>query len=278
MDGNDIAALTVFGADWLIFAVAMVQAFRVFPQKRKRFFGMLVAGLCSSMLYVTVSVAVYQFGANKLWLLLGTSGWYIMIICSNFVYATRIKSLGLFGGRVDRVAAATPWFFLFLLTPILALSLLGPFLPINGSTAAVKTASFVLAVVLSACIAVGEIFLFVVLLKKVREILEFRDDVRKRLVVELSVAVAILVALEVALLVSKFLPNNVDRILRPLVYLLRYFLVIRFYDELLEDINQAYLTDIEAFEFGQAFNIASKEAKLDAAHASAASRSDAATE
>jgi len=46
--------------------------------------------------------------------------------------------------------------------------------------------------------------------------------------------------------------------LRPLVYILRFFLVIRFYDDLLEDINRAYRTDLDAFELGQALDEASK--------------------
>lgn len=250
MESYNIAALVLFGVDWLLFLLAMVQAVRVFPQKRKRFFVFVVVGLCGAILYESVTVAVFQFGANPLWGLLSISGWFVMITCCNFVYAIRIRSLGVYGGAVDRVAACTPWFFVCLIAPIYVIALISPALPINPNTAAVKVAATVLQIALSGSIAVGEIFLFAVLLRKVRMILEFRDDVRRRLMRELSVSVAVLVGLEIAVLVSKFVGGNYDRLLRPLVYLLRFVLVIRFYDELLEDINRAYCSD--AFELGRA--------------------------
>lgn len=253
MDGYNIAALVLFGADWLLFLLAMVQAFRVFPQKRKRFFILVVVGLCAAILFESVSVAVFQFNVNPLWGLLSISGWYVMITCCNFVYAIRIRSLGVYGGVLDRVASCIPWFFLGLLTPIYVIAMISPALPINPNSAAVKVVATVLQITLSGSIAVGEIFLFVVLLRKVQMILEFRDDVRRRLMRELSVSVAVLVALEIAVLVSKFVGGNYDRLLRPLVYILRFFLVIRFYDDLLEDINRGFCTDV--FELGRALDV-----------------------
>lgn len=221
LDVYSILAYIFLCIDWLLFLMAISKAIKVFPNKNRRFFILLVLGLCNSILFAMTQTAVFQFGVSNLLLLtLGAVFWFLMIVCCNFVYSARIQSLGGYF-RLEKLVKWTPYIFIVVLTPIVILAECAAFIKIDATTKIMTLAGLVLGVTLIVFIAVGEVFLHMALLNRVFEILEYRGQVKRRLMVELGLSMVVLVILEIILLVSRLLSNNMDTILRPFTYLLR---------------------------------------------------------
>eukprot|EP00834_Sanchytrium_tribonematis_P004433 NODE_218_length_12464_cov_0.653781.p8 type:complete len:263 gc:universal NODE_218_length_12464_cov_0.653781:9638-8850(-) len=240
-DANFIIAFAIYGADVLLFLQALCKALIVFPNKGRKFFILIIIGLIAAILHGTmVTITIYLGVPGIFHSIFGSIAWYLMIFCSNYLYAMRIKSLGL-NNKYDKLVSWTPWIMLIIMIPNNTIGTTS--LYIDGDVgSSLKYVSYIIAITFSVLIAVLEIFLYSILFQKLMEILEYRNDAKKKLIYELSASLILLITIDLLLIISKAAANNIDKSLRPFSYLLRLYMLIRFYDELLEEVNKSYLS------------------------------------
>ena len=226
-------AFMFWGADWLLVVQGITRAVVVFPHKRKKMFILIVAGLVSSLLNSSLAMAEIYFGNPLIYYtIFGLSSWYVMIFTSSYVYAIRIKSLG-GHSKFDKSVQLTPWIILIFAIPVNTIGLLSRYLPQLVSVNLISSTIF------SVFLAVGEIYLYSVLLYKISDILEYRDGAKRILIYQLTASLGLLTILEVLLIASKLSSNAMDRFLRPFNYTLRLVLVIQFFDDLLQELENS---------------------------------------
>eukprot|EP00834_Sanchytrium_tribonematis_P007938 NODE_810_length_3750_cov_0.623939.p1 type:complete len:268 gc:universal NODE_810_length_3750_cov_0.623939:2807-2004(-) len=237
MDFHEIMAFALYGADWLLFVQSITTAYFVFPSKKKPFYILLNIGLCSSMIFSTMQILVLYFNIPYIYhVIIGNIGWYLMIFTAALIYVKRIESLGGYHSH-GRLIHRIPYYFLFIMIPVNIISILA--LYTNGALNDIfKSISFITGILFSILIASGEIYLYLVLLQRIKDILEYRTKARRKLTNELSASMLCLVAFDILLIVSKFALSNLDRHLRGFSYVLRFYFVIRFFDDLLDDCNR----------------------------------------
>eukprot|EP00834_Sanchytrium_tribonematis_P004486 NODE_224_length_12322_cov_0.795549.p3 type:complete len:269 gc:universal NODE_224_length_12322_cov_0.795549:4300-5106(+) len=244
ISGYDIIAFALWGADVLLFFQCMCKSYFVFPHKNRKFYMLLVSGLIGGIIFATTTIITSYFLVGNVPVsIFGLVAWFVMIVNCYFVYSIRIQSMGGYN-RFDKFAAKIPWIFIIVTLPIFLIVVVTYFLVNDQAKEILKEVSLVLGIIFSVLITVSEAFLYLVLLQKVREILEYRTTAKKKLVWELSFALVLIVILDVLLIISKVAIVSLDKNLRPFTYLLRFVYIVRFYDDLLEDVNQSYLSNI----------------------------------
>ena len=98
--------------------------------------------------------------------------------------------------------------------------------------------SLIYSTVFSVIIALAEIFMYYVLFHKIIDILEYRNAVKKVLMIELTLSLVFLVILDIILIYCKLDQNRFDKYLRSFSYLVRMVLLIQFFSDLLNDLER----------------------------------------
>eukprot|EP00834_Sanchytrium_tribonematis_P004803 NODE_256_length_11672_cov_0.220168.p5 type:complete len:276 gc:universal NODE_256_length_11672_cov_0.220168:10540-9713(-) len=238
---TEALAFMLFGADIIIYLAAISKSYFVFPHKSKLFFILLQTGLFSAIFNACIVMSEQYLDAPRLLNdILGTLTWFIMIFIANYLYSVRINSLAIYS-KFDQLVKWTPWLLLLVMLPTQALGIISYYIPQMD----LRLSGYFLAIIFSFMIAIGEILLYVVLLRKILEILEYRLDIKRKLSVELSLSLFILCIFDILLIISKLQLNTLDRPLRAFTYLLRLLFLIRFYDDLLDSVGQqGYLSSL----------------------------------
>eukprot|EP00835_Amoeboradix_gromovi_P005637 NODE_550_length_6834_cov_0.214402.p4 type:complete len:253 gc:universal NODE_550_length_6834_cov_0.214402:3425-2667(-) len=233
---NDVTTVTVlvlFGADVVLFVQGMVKSLTIFPQKRKLMFNLIVVGLTASMVQGCFSIVDLYGGVNQvLYTTFTTIAWFLMMNCTNFAYSTRIKSLGGYF-RLQKLVSVLPWALMFYMIPVNVLSTLARY------DSDYYLANLISSSIFSIVIAISEIFLTLVLLYRILDILEYRNSVKRKLIVQLLLSLLLLIVLELLLVVTKFSLFALGRVIRPFTYLIRLLFLIQFFGDLLHEINES---------------------------------------
>ena len=218
----------LIGAGCLLFIQGTANAIVVFQKKRGIMFMICLVGLFSGIILLMLDAAALFWGTSlKFIAIFATPFWYLTIQCASWAYCIRIRSMGVIS-KFDKFVDYTPWAILVFQIPANVLFILMVFNP------EYQELYVIVSVIFSAAISVSEVFLYVVLLKKVLNILEYRRRVKNALSYEMFGSLILLIVLDAVLIVSKIMTDRLDIILRPFTYLLRIVIIIRFYDILLD--------------------------------------------
>eukprot|EP00834_Sanchytrium_tribonematis_P005753 NODE_369_length_8668_cov_1.088575.p5 type:complete len:264 gc:universal NODE_369_length_8668_cov_1.088575:1120-329(-) len=241
LDPYKIMIFALFGLDLFVFIQAIGKSYLVFPHKRRKFFYVLQISLFSSILFEIIQILVTQFQYTIYFhLILGNICWYIMIMSVNWLYAVRVQSLGTYS-KYDAFINKIPWYFVFCMVPINTLSILNYFYPF------LKPINYIISIIFSSCITILEILIYFILLYKILDILKYRDRYKFKLVYELTLSLVILISMDILLIISIILNAQMSRHLRGSTYLIRGLFIIKFYDELLETLNDHSLSRLNSF-------------------------------
>ena len=225
-------SFALLGASWLLFLYGITQAIIVFENKKSNIFIFCVIGLISGIIDVMMVTSMFFWGGDfKLLSVVVTPFWYAMIQCSTWAYCARIKTIGGILCKEKKYINYLPWFVLLLQIPSNALYL------ITLCTNYCAGITLVARAVFSILIAIVELFLYAVLLKNMNEILEYRVKIKKLLQLETTASVVFLILLDIVLIFSMLSHTNLDYILRPFTYILRIVVLIRFFTELLQELE-----------------------------------------
>lgn len=231
---TDAVIFSLFGCDILLFLQATLKAIFLFPKKKKPFFIYLTIALTSSVLLsVTQVVTVYFKATPVLQQTLGAVCWLFMIVFSTKVYSIRILSLGV-QNRFDWIVSQMPIGFCAFSIVIVIVGLVINFSSVVGKQS-ISAANEIIVLIFSLVIVLSEIVLYLILFSKISNILEYRNETKRKLLIQLGLSLFVVIVLDVFLIVSKLLSNTLDRYIRPFSYLLRLTYIISFYDSLLDD-------------------------------------------
>ncbi len=232
-DVLETLALMVLGASCLLFIQGMFQSITVFNSKRSRMFVLCICGLISGILQCILVTSGLYWGVNgHVIAIVATPFWYLMIQSASWVYCIRIQSLGVRSSQ-DKYVRYIPWVILVLQIPANVLYIMASF------DKRYFNLNVIIGTIFSVFIALFEIYLFIVLLLKVVNVLEYRRRVKNLLIYEIVVSLVLLIFLDTALIIAKVANWKFDLILRPFTYLLRIVIVIRFFEDLLDGLKLA---------------------------------------
>eukprot|EP00835_Amoeboradix_gromovi_P000207 NODE_7_length_48057_cov_0.322240.p16 type:complete len:272 gc:universal NODE_7_length_48057_cov_0.322240:1682-2497(+) len=246
LDAPTVLILMLLGMDYFMFFSGLSKAFFVFKRKRSHIFMLIVGGMVATLVEVTASYAWLYLDTGSYEVFLGfitCVSWHLMLQIPCWIYCLRIQSLVGYDYKMVRYARAAPFILGVAQLPS-AISFvfamfdysLWPF--------------FVITSAVTTIVACGvEITMYFVLLKRVNTMFQYRRTVKKQMAMELTMSMVLLIALDVSLVVVKLtgsslrpltLPSPVpqmDNALRPFSYFLRINIAIRFFDDLVEKVN-----------------------------------------
>ena len=230
--GNITTALRfmLFGASWCLFLQGLIQCSIVFKRKHNIIWILSIVGLVSAIVDCTLAMSYSFFGLDlKIYTIAQTPFWILMIQCASWIYCKRITSLG--GSSVyDEHIRGTPFIILAVQIPTQVTYNLLPYYP--SMNFPVLISGICLSIIISVC----EIYMYIALLAKIVDLLEYRTSLKKMLVYEITMGLCMLVLFDIALVVAKCSDSSLDISLRTYTYLLRIVIIIRFFDDLLQNL------------------------------------------
>eukprot|EP00835_Amoeboradix_gromovi_P004166 NODE_309_length_11266_cov_0.459479.p3 type:complete len:268 gc:universal NODE_309_length_11266_cov_0.459479:9426-8623(-) len=166
--------------------------------------------------------------------------WFSMIQVVTWLYVLRIDSLGKYC-KFDKCCWTIPYFIgVFELFTVIGIVLHAT--QIDSFKNYYRYSSLVFTVIS----ILLEIFMTYLLIKKLSFILEYRDDLLAKLGLQIKVACVAVVLLEVAIIVLKFYGSFVDVALRPFTYIVRIYVIIQFYDDLIMALHHSNSSGLAA--------------------------------
>ena len=235
----------LLGVNYYLFIAGISQAYLVFKRKTSLIFILVISGLIVSITEATVSY-IWLYVENDYEVLLGSItcvAWHFMLQIPCWLYCLRIQSLMGYDYNVIRYVRLAPF--------ILALSQIPS--AISFIIAMVNYdlwGYFVICSAFTTCVAcIVEILLNVVLLRRVSTMFQYRKQVKKQMAMALTGSMVLLILIDICLLAVKLslskiqalsLPSPVaqlDNALRPFSYMLRIKIAIRFFDDLIDKVN-----------------------------------------
>ncbi len=237
-DNTAMLAFMISGSSWVLFIQGIIQCGMVFKRKKSTIYILSIIGLVSAIAELTIVLSFLYFNLDEhIYVVLVTPLWIIMIQAATWVYCIRIKSLGGIT-KYDYIISKTPWVILMAQLPTIIIFNLKLYYK------QLQVVNYISGICLSVIITVCEIIQFVGLLSKVLEMLEYRTFIKKLLRIEISLALVMMILFDISLLVFKIVKTPLDVVIRPFSYILRIVLVIRFFDDLLDQVNESYLSSI----------------------------------
>ena len=204
----------------------------MFENKKSSTFLFCVTGLVSGIVQIMIVTSMYFWGGNlKILSLITTPFWYIMIQSSIWAYCQRIKAIGGILCKEERYINHLPWVVLVFQFPTNFMYLYTLFTNEAFQLTVVVRAAF------SILIALIELYLYYLLLRKMNDLLEYRVKIKRLLKLETTASVIILILLDILLIVSMLMGTKLDYMLRPFTYLLRIVVLIRFFTGLLQELE-----------------------------------------
>ena len=156
--------------------------------------------------------------------------WFLMIQVVTWLYVFRIESLGMYM-KYDKWVRYTP----YILGVFQLLTMVG--IIMQAADYYKDDVYIITSVTFSLVSIVIELFMTVLLLRKLQFILEYRKELLKKLVSHIYITCAIIVVVEVIIVVLKLNMSSLDFPLRSFVYLIRTYVIIQFYDELITGVQ-----------------------------------------
>ena len=230
-----IIAMTFWGGTLSLFVQYMLYAFITFDKKMNKMFAGVIVGLMLCLTEATLGIFyVYawdQFDLNgqvALSVIFGIS-WFSMIQVVTWLYVLRINSLGKymkFDGFI--------WYIPFIIGALELASVFSIFLrTLNISSNVFRYSSLIFSI----GAVIFEIFMTFLLLRKLRFILEYQEELLHSLFWHIVSACVVVLLLEFIILGLKIIGSSIDNAARPFAYIVRIYVVIQFYDKLITGIR-----------------------------------------
>eukprot|EP00835_Amoeboradix_gromovi_P002371 NODE_133_length_18153_cov_0.298050.p7 type:complete len:257 gc:universal NODE_133_length_18153_cov_0.298050:15419-16189(+) len=224
--------ISLLSGCWILFLRGISKAVIVFKNKSSAIFVFCVLGLIFSITLSSFISLTNLFSINALVSRVVTQVlWLFMIQFVTWMSCLRIKSLGGYFCNDDLYIEYVPWFLLLVQLSISVPTILGLYVPFYDFIAMIMSLTFSVAICLS------EIYMYKVLRYKVKTFLEYRRKLRSLLLKELTIALVVLITMEILLIVSKIFNATVMTTGRPFSYLVRIVILVQFYDNLLSELD-----------------------------------------
>ncbi len=211
----------LFGADALLFLFGAFRALCLFSEKRNRIFGCVAAGLVCAMGEAAIAYTSFDPGTM---VLIFSPLWVIMVQATTWLYVFRIRTLRVFP-ECDNWVRVTPWAILVGQIPVIVLFNLDTADPL------LRTAMLAVGLTYDACVIAIEIALFLVVMKKLLFLLEYRPTFKRYFVYETAVMLTLIVLGDAARMTAFVLAiTPLTLTLSASTYLFRLVVVIRTYE------------------------------------------------
>ena len=247
-----------WGGSTCLFLQYLLQAYTVFTKKDSIIYKLLVAGLFVCYLESTLSMVYVglRFYAGEetpsignldpltVWYLIyipTNIAWFAMIQIVTWLYVLRISSLGAYM-PIDRYIRHAPIIVGILQLPNFIINLARLNLENEIHNYFVISSS-----IFSIFIIFIEFVMFLVLMAKLNYILEYRASLMGKMARHLKITCIVVIVLEIAMAGIRF-TFLVDFSISPIIYLLRIYIIIQFYSDLLVTINKECKT-INSLQF-----------------------------
>eukprot|EP00835_Amoeboradix_gromovi_P001202 NODE_50_length_27150_cov_0.307308.p7 type:complete len:305 gc:universal NODE_50_length_27150_cov_0.307308:11622-10708(-) len=246
MNTNVLVFIACWGGATCLFLQYMLHAYTVFALKTSKIYLLIVTGLilcylesCLTIVNIFVvdgNSTRYTSHSLRDWYLINIPMniiWFFMVQVVIWLYVLRIQSLGTYG-TIDRYLKYSPVVVAIMQLPNLVINLAR--LNIE-SIDDVKYHYFVISSsVFSVCITIVEIAMFLILIKKLNFILEYKQAVLLKIGFHLKITCVAVIFLDVVMAIVRF-QFPVDFSISPIIYLLRIYIIIQFYSDLLVSVN-----------------------------------------
>ncbi len=221
-----------------LFLQNLLHAVTIFDKKTNRIFyitiGSIILCYLEAIFVVINLVLPIQIAIKYILQIFVNIYWFFLIQGVTFLYILRIKSLGEYMS-FDKHLYTIPWIVAAVQIPSIVINLLK--IDDINATREQKYDYFVISRSLyTIVITAVDILLYVFLLKKLKFIMEYRQDVVRKLGWHLKVAMILVTFLEIGLAVIRIL-FPIDYTLTPIIYLLRIYIIIQFYGDLINSVK-----------------------------------------
>ena len=212
-----------FGGTVCIVIQYIMLAFLTFEKRTSLIFKLVIGGLSLCFVEAVLIMIFMHLSTSYMLFGLGIVSFIRMQLVA-WLYVLRIKSLGSYISW-ERGVKYIPYIIAAAQMPMLVIA----FLSKNPIDYMVNSVSQV-----TACLV--EIFMNTLLLKKLNFALEYKPAALKKIVTHLYLASLIVTVLELSLqIIRAYIP--IDLALNPIIYAIRIYIIIQFYDNLLLAIN-----------------------------------------
>ena len=230
--------MVMWGGIIALFFQYLIQAGTIFDKKYNWMFAGVIASLVLCILEATFGIYYLYTASNSgsaesqlVWGTLFAFFWFTMIQAVTWLYVLRIQSLGKYM-TFDKCVSYIPFF----LAVFEVFTVVGIVLHASQIDK-YKDVYLYTSVLFTIICIVLELLMTGILVRKLKFILEYREDLLQKIWIQIVVASAFVVVLECAIVVVKFTGTNIDFTMRPLAYIVRIYVIIQFYDELITGIQ-----------------------------------------
>ena len=228
-------ALIFWGGSICLFSQYVLQAIFVFSCS-SYLFKMVILGLLSCVIEATLVMAFIYYDFNDaVSIALGVCVaffWFVMIQITTWLSVKRIQSLGYYMA-FDSYIQYVPYIVGLLEIPTTLCIILDAW-NVNlflGYYDISSTVFAFLSIIL-------EITLCILLIKKLNFILEYKPKTLSKLAFHIKFMCLLITLLECGIIVSKIMKLPLDFSIRPFTHLLRIYVIIQFYNDLLLSVDQ----------------------------------------
>ena len=245
MQTTDMVYTACWGGATCLFLQYMLQAFIVFEKKDSIIFQLILVGLIMCYLQSSLTMIVVVLDVTRPEVQLSVFTWYCISIPMNlawfamvqinqWLYVLRIRSLGCHS-KFESYIIYVPYSVALLQLPNFI---------INVARLNIKKVDFgkysnfiTSSSIFSICISFVEICMFIILLQKLNFILEYKPEVLLKMAYHLTLTCSFVVCLEIIMAAVRFF-ILVDFSISPLINLLKLYIIIQFYNDLIISINK----------------------------------------
>ncbi len=222
----------LMGGSITLFVQGIVKA--VLVLKCKYLFRLAIGGLLSS---ISVAMMAYfrLYSSHKeiIGIVLGIM-WFIMIQCTTWLFTLRITSLNP-KSNADRYIYWIPYIFIAIEIPS-SVSIV-----LDAIDSKYHQLYLDCSLAFTICAIVLEAFIYIVLVKKLRKILNNAEDLGRTTLQTAKIALTVLLLTKIVIIIAKSINSIVDLSIRPFATLLRLYIVLQFYGVYFEKASQHIL-------------------------------------
>eukprot|EP00834_Sanchytrium_tribonematis_P000380 NODE_7_length_67686_cov_1.621421.p26 type:complete len:266 gc:universal NODE_7_length_67686_cov_1.621421:35231-36028(+) len=227
-------ALMFWGGSVCLALQYMLQAIFVFSKKSSHMFILIISGLAICLIEISVvTLFLYVYDEDEavgLGIVVALF-WFAMIQITTILYVKRIQSLGFFTS-FDKYLKYLPYAVGVLEIPTVVSIILDGLNLDYFSYYDFSSISFAsLSIIL-------EVVLYLSLNRKLEFILEYKPAALKKIAFNIRIMFVLTILLEVGIIASKVMKCNLDFSIRPFTHILRIFVLIQFYNDLLVSVNR----------------------------------------
>ena len=256
---NDMVYISCWGGCSCLFLQYNLQISSVFTTKTSKIYILTILGLCMCYLESCLTmISVFTrsaYAANlgftstsidplTMWYAFNIPMnvvWFLMVQIVTWLYVYRVQSLGT-SVKVDKYLKYVPFIIGIFQLPNVVINLT----VFNSESGNQKSNYFIVSSsILSVCITFVELSMFTILLQKLNAILEFKPVELAKVGMHLKINCAAVMGLQIIMAIVRFFVL-IDFAVSPLIYLLRIYIIIQLYSDVLVSIDREYKTTLDS--------------------------------